>query len=74
MYGLYGGDKLMPAPQYILPVDAEYYDGPEGDDKLHTPDPVRDYKRDGGGTIFTARGLVNIGCVLILASEIIALL
>ncbi|RPD63538.1 glycoside hydrolase family 16 protein [Lentinus tigrinus ALCF2SS1-6] len=59
--------------KYILPVDAEYFDGPERDDGLHTPDPIRDHKRDGGGTMFTARGLVNVGCVFILAAGIIAL-
>ncbi|KAI0651922.1 glycoside hydrolase family 16 protein [Trametes meyenii] len=48
-------------------------DGPEADDVLHNPDPVRDRKSDGGGTVFSGRGLVNVGCLLILAMGIIAL-
>ncbi|TFK84551.1 glycoside hydrolase family 16 protein [Polyporus arcularius HHB13444] len=59
--------------QYILPVDATYFDGPEADDKLHTPDPVRDHKRDGGGTVFTARGIVNLGCTFFLVAVMLAL-
>lgn len=38
----------------------------EPDDDLHTPDPRRDRKSDQGGTIFTARGIGNLGCLLIL--------
>ncbi|KAI0789619.1 beta-glucan synthesis-associated [Abortiporus biennis] len=38
----------------------------EPDDSLHTPDPKRDYKTDKGGTIFTFRGIANLGCLLIL--------
>ncbi len=60
--------------QYILPVDATYFDGPEADDKLHTPDPVRDHKRDGGGTVFTARGIVNLGCTFFLVAVMLGLL
>lgn len=39
---------------------------PEPDDHLHNPDPRRDRKNDLGGTIFTARGLSNLGCLIIL--------
>ena len=39
---------------------------PEPDDYLHNPDPKRDRKSDRGGTIFTIRGLYNVGCLLIL--------
>ncbi|KAI0788522.1 beta-glucan synthesis-associated [Abortiporus biennis] len=38
----------------------------EPDDYLHNPDPRRDYKTDKGGTIFTVRGIANLGCLLIL--------
>lgn len=37
----------------------------EPDDELHFPDPKRDRQHDKGGTIFTGRGLVNLGCLLI---------
>lgn len=39
---------------------------PEPDDDLHNPDPRRDRKNDLGETIFTARGVANLGCLLIL--------
>ncbi|KIP11417.1 glycoside hydrolase family 16 protein [Phlebiopsis gigantea 11061_1 CR5-6] len=38
----------------------------EPDDELHNPDPRRDRKSDQGGTIFTGRGIANLGCLLIL--------
>ncbi|KAF4618464.1 hypothetical protein D9613_009885 [Agrocybe pediades] len=40
---------------------------PEPDDILHNPNPRRDKKSDRGGTIFTARGLANLGCLALLA-------
>ncbi|PSS37591.1 hypothetical protein PHLCEN_2v607 [Hermanssonia centrifuga] len=40
----------------------------EPDDELHNPDPRRDRKSDKGGTIFTARGVSNLGCLVILFS------
>ncbi|KAF8555182.1 glycoside hydrolase family 16 protein [Imleria badia] len=46
---------------------------PEPDDYLHNPDPKRDLKSDQGGTICTARGIVNLGCLFILATGCIAL-
>jgi len=46
---------------------------PEPDDWLHNPDPKRDRNIDRGGTIFTMRGLVNNGCLLILAVGLIGL-
>ncbi|KAF9525037.1 beta-glucan synthesis-associated protein KRE6 [Crepidotus variabilis] len=39
----------------------------EPDDFLHNPDPRRDRKNDHGGSIFTVRGLANLGCLSILA-------
>lgn len=38
----------------------------EPDDELHNPDPKRDRKSDKGGTIFTSRGIANLGCLVIL--------
>lgn len=46
---------------------------PEPDDYLHNPDPKRDRKNDRGGTIFTIRGLENVGCILILVLALITL-
>ncbi|KAG8956785.1 hypothetical protein FRC04_000263 [Tulasnella sp. 424] len=37
--------------------------GSATDDWLHNPDPKRDRKNDKGGTIFTRRGLANVGCI-----------
>ena len=47
---------------------------PEPDDYLHNPDPKRDFKNDQGGTICTARGIANLGCLFLLAAGCIALL
>jgi len=38
----------------------------EPDDYLHNPDPKRDRKNDRGGSIFTCRGLTNLGCLTLL--------
>jgi hypothetical protein len=46
----------------------------EPDDHLHNPDPKRDRHYDAGGHIFTARGIANLGCLLILAGGILMLL
>jgi hypothetical protein len=46
----------------------------EPDDYLHNPDPKRDRKNDAGGSIFTARGMMNLGCLMILALGILTLL
>lgn len=46
----------------------------EPDDILHNPDPKRDRRNDRGGTIFTARGLANLGCLFILVAGILTLL
>ncbi|EKM77365.1 hypothetical protein AGABI1DRAFT_122114 [Agaricus bisporus var. burnettii JB137-S8] len=48
-------------------------DDPESDDFLHNPDPRRDRKCDQGGTIFTGRGLANLGCLFILSLGILTL-
>ncbi|KAI0271413.1 beta-glucan synthesis-associated [Gloeopeniophorella convolvens] len=46
---------------------------PEPDDYLHNPDPKRDRKNDAGGTIFTYRGLTNLGCLALLILALLAL-
>ncbi|KAG1730800.1 glycoside hydrolase family 16 protein [Suillus occidentalis] len=35
----------------------------EPDDELHNPDPRRDRNNDRGGSVFTYRGLTNLGCL-----------
>ncbi|KZV63644.1 glycoside hydrolase family 16 protein [Peniophora sp. CONT] len=45
----------------------------EPDDHLHNPDPRRDKRNDGGGTLFTFRGIANLGCLAIVAFAIIGL-
>jgi hypothetical protein len=48
-----------------MPVDINTR---EPDDNLHTPDPIRDRKVDKGGSIFTARGVANLGCLFIITA------
>ncbi|QRV83296.1 glycoside hydrolase family 16 protein [Ceratobasidium sp. AG-Ba] len=45
----------------------------EPDDDLHTPDPKRDKRADRGGSFFTSRGAVNLGCLFVLMIGIILL-
>jgi len=45
----------------------------EADDYLHNPDPKRDRKNDHGGSIFTWRGLANIGTIIVLVTALIVL-
>jgi hypothetical protein len=67
-------------PQFSLSPDPSAWGGDlslnhaEPDDYLHNPDPKRDRASDGGGHIFTARGLANLGCIVFLAVGIITLL
>ncbi|KAI0778254.1 glycoside hydrolase family 16 protein [Trametes elegans] len=49
------------------------HDGPEPDDALHNPDPVRDRRVDKGGTILSGRGIVNLGCLFIIFAGLITL-
>ncbi|KAF9451019.1 glycoside hydrolase family 16 protein [Macrolepiota fuliginosa MF-IS2] len=46
---------------------------PEQDDYLHNPDPKRDRKSDKGGTIFTSRGIANLGCLFLLVAAMLML-
>ncbi|THH34156.1 hypothetical protein EUX98_g179 [Antrodiella citrinella] len=58
--------------KFALPPDPSSWGGDlsiehrEVDDFLHNPDPRRDRKYDQGGTIFTLRGVANLGCLVIL--------
>ncbi|TFK28002.1 concanavalin A-like lectin/glucanase [Coprinopsis marcescibilis] len=64
--------SLPPAPQtWGLPLTMDYV---EPDDVLHNPDPRRDRGSDRGGHIFTSRGLVNVGCLLLLGTVLLLLL
>lgn len=45
----------------------------EPDDYLHNPDPKRDRNNDKGGSIFTYRGLTNLGCLTVLVIFLLAL-
>ncbi|KIM66344.1 glycoside hydrolase family 16 protein [Scleroderma citrinum Foug A] len=45
----------------------------EPDDYLHNPNPRRDRKHDRGGSVFTCRGLANLGCLLVLTTGLLAL-
>ncbi len=47
---------------------------PEPDDYLHNPDPRRDRNNDLGGSVFTYRGLTNLGCIVVLGLGLVSLL
>ncbi|KAI0033501.1 beta-glucan synthesis-associated [Vararia minispora EC-137] len=49
-------------------------DPPDADDALHTPDPDNKRGEHDSGTIFTLRGLTNIGFLLVLAAGLMTLL
>lgn len=62
--------SLAPSPaQWGMPN----LNQPEDDDFLHNPDPVRDRKDDRGSSIFTMRGVANLGCLAILVLGITTL-
>lgn len=65
------------ADRYALPPDFKAWGGgnddPEPDDHLHNPDPARDRHHDKAGTIFTKRGLMNVGALAILAAALLTL-
>ncbi|KIY48568.1 beta-glucan synthesis-associated protein KRE6 [Fistulina hepatica ATCC 64428] len=45
----------------------------EPDDYLHNPDPKRDRNFDAGGSVFTSRGIMNLGCLALLCACLLAL-
>lgn len=58
--------SLAPSPaQWGLQLN-----DPEPDDELHNPAPHRDRLNDKGGSIFTSRGIANLGCLFILVAGI----
>ncbi|KAG9005351.1 hypothetical protein FRB90_010427, partial [Tulasnella sp. 427] len=69
----------MHEPLYGLGTDPSFWGAdltnnvPEADDHIHNPDPRRDRKNDQGGTIFTARGIANLGCLAVLATTLLTL-
>ncbi|KIK69666.1 glycoside hydrolase family 16 protein [Collybiopsis luxurians FD-317 M1] len=54
-------------PQYLWDKD------PELDDALHNPDPVRDAKLDRSFTVFSARGWLNAGALVLLILALLTL-
>lgn len=56
---------------YFTTIGAQ--SGPEPDDFIHNPDPRRDRKNDRGGTVFTQRGIANLGCLIFLTVGLVAL-
>ncbi|KAK8858416.1 hypothetical protein IAR55_002643 [Kwoniella newhampshirensis] len=67
-----GGQRNKQAFSDPLGWGAGLSSDPEADDYLHNPDPKRDKKHD-RGTIFTTRGLMNIGCLFMLVLCLITL-
>ncbi|KDN37556.1 hypothetical protein RSAG8_10073, partial [Rhizoctonia solani AG-8 WAC10335] len=62
--------------KYALSPDPAAWDETmldEPDDELHRPDPRRDRKSDSAGSVFTMRGLMNLGCLLIVILGLISL-
>ena len=59
----------------MLPLDPDLLlDEPDIDDRLHVPDPIRNRRQDEGESIFTMRGLINLGCLFTLIAGLLALL
>ena len=66
---------VIPAQQFSLPADPANWniDKPEPDDDLHRPDPRRDMLND-SGSMFTLRGIANLGCLVLILLGIVTLL
>ncbi|KAI0082265.1 beta-glucan synthesis-associated [Panus rudis PR-1116 ss-1] len=63
--------SLSPDPSaWGARLSADY---PEQDDYLHNPDPRRDRKNDQDMSIFSSRGLQNLGCLTVLLVGLVAL-
>ncbi|KAI0316625.1 beta-glucan synthesis-associated [Amylostereum chailletii] len=70
------GNRDTMSSKFSLPPDPSIwakFNGPEPDDILHNPDPRRDKGNDAGGTVFTARGFANLGCLAFLSIGIVTL-
>lgn len=67
-------DQSLNGEKFFPSYTCDFLDGPEDDDYLHSPDPKRVKGRiDDSGTIFTVRGLLNIGTLIIVASALLML-
>ncbi|EPQ53587.1 glycoside hydrolase family 16 protein [Gloeophyllum trabeum ATCC 11539] len=66
-------EKFSLAPDPRMWGSSLFANQPEDDDCLHNPDPRRDRIVDHGGSIFSARGIANLGCIVILALAILGL-
>ncbi|KAL9715895.1 hypothetical protein Ac2012v2_000338 [Leucoagaricus gongylophorus] len=66
-------DKYSLAPDPYVWGSNISPDQPEPDDDLHNPDPRRDRKNDAGGSVFTYRGLANVGCLTLLLLGLVTL-
>ncbi|ORX40279.1 putative beta-glucan synthesis-associated protein SKN1 [Kockovaella imperatae] len=64
-------DRPPPGHDGGAPWTSGIDSNPEADDYLHNPDPKRDRKNDRAGTVFTSRGVVNIGCLSLLLVGIV---
>ncbi|QRV76398.1 glycoside hydrolase family 16 protein [Ceratobasidium sp. AG-Ba] len=73
------GSEMSVSSKYALTPDPSTWglnllaSVPEPDDYLHNPDPRRDRASDLGASIFTARGIANLGCLSLLALAFIGL-
>ncbi|PPQ86654.1 LOW QUALITY PROTEIN: hypothetical protein CVT25_006838 [Psilocybe cyanescens] len=75
----HGGRSSTGHPFSLSPSPAQWgtpllMNSSEPDDFLHNPDPRRDRKNDSVGSIFTGRGLANLGCLSFLALGCLTLL
>lgn len=76
----YNQSELSFASKYSLSPDPARWDAgmlgqqPEPDDDLHNPDPRRDRKSDAAGSVLTTRGIVNLGCLIVLVMGLLCLL
>ncbi|KAG8691066.1 hypothetical protein FRC11_007089 [Ceratobasidium sp. 423] len=68
-----GHDPLSEKYQFTDNPFVYGYGYSEPDDELHTPDPKRDKKADKGGSFFTSRGAVNLGCLVFLIVGLVVL-
>ncbi len=61
--------------KYSLPMDLDLYAyGPEADDALHDPDERKTSRLTySSGTIFTLRGIQNLGCLVIMILSLVTL-
>ncbi|KAI0036622.1 beta-glucan synthesis-associated protein [Vararia minispora EC-137] len=66
-------EKYSISPDFTTWGNDLTMDYKEEDDLLHNPDPRRDKQNDQGGSIFTARGLTNLGCIALLLLALVSL-